>query len=98
MKSLTKCIFIVLCLTLLSSSQLFGQKWSAEQKEVLETMKTRNDLFAQKDIEGGMEYAHDDGISWASVDSLPSNKASFRNDAENFMEKVKNKDRIGFNG
>ena len=34
MKTLSKSILIVLCITLLSSAQLFGQEWSAEQKEV----------------------------------------------------------------
>ena len=90
MKTLTKSILIVLCLTLLSSSQLFGQEWSAEQKEVLENMKTRNDIFAQKDIDGGMEYIHDNVISWVSVDSLPKNKTTLRNNISKTFETLKN--------
>ena len=90
MKSLTKCIFILLCLTLLSSSQLFGQEWSAEQKEVLKNMETIFELFANKDLEGGMDYFHDDFITWANVDSLPGNKASLGKNISNTMEKIKN--------
>jgi len=76
MKTLTKSILIVLCITLLSSSQLFGQEWSEEQKEVWKNVETYWDLGVKKDLEGFMDYFHDDFIGWSNHKALPNNKAS----------------------
>ena len=78
MKTFIKSIFIVLCLTLLSSAQLFGQEWSEEQKEVWNTVETYMGLSAKGDLEGFMGYFHDDYSGWSNQDALPGNKASTR--------------------
>jgi len=78
MKTLTKSILIVICITLLSSSQLFGQEWSAEQKEVWKNVETYWDLAAQDDVEGWLSYFHDDFSGWRNKDALPRNKANVR--------------------
>ena len=85
MKTLTKSILIVLCVTLLSSAQLFGQEWSAEQKEVWKNVETYSDLWAKEDLEGVLSYCHDDFSGWKNQDALPRNKASIRKfSAHNF--------------
>jgi hypothetical protein len=50
MKNLTKSILMVLCLTLLSSAQLFGQEWSEKQKEVLTAVENWWQAWADGDI------------------------------------------------
>ena len=78
MKTLTKSILIVLCITLLSSAQLFGQEWSEEQKEVWKNVETYNHLYVKGDLEGFMSYFHDDFIGWSNQNALPQNKAKVR--------------------
>ena len=78
MKTLTKSILIVLCITLLSSAQLFGQEWSEEQKEVWKNVETYNHLYVKGDLEGFMSYFHDDFIGWSNQNALPQNKAFIR--------------------
>ena len=78
MKTLTKSILIVLCITLLGSAQLFGQEWSAEQKEVWKNVETYWDLGFKEDLEGFMGYIHDDYSGWWNGNALPINKTSIR--------------------
>ena len=61
-----KYIIIVLCLTSITSAQLFGQEWSAQQKEVWKNVQTYWDLDAKRDIEGFMSYFHSDYCGWFS--------------------------------
>ena len=78
MKTLTKSIFIVLCITLLSSAQLFGQEWSEQQKEVWKTVETYSELAAKGDVEGFLDYFHDDFKGWINRMALPTNKTTRR--------------------
>jgi ketosteroid isomerase-like protein len=59
-----------------TSTQLFGQEWSEEQKEVWKQVETIFDLYVKKDLEGIMDCIHDEFIGWANEDALPVNKAS----------------------
>ena len=86
MKSITKCILIVLCITLLSTTQLFGQEWSEEQKEVWKNVETYWDLGVKEDLEGIMGYFHDDFIGWSNRRALPNNKASRRKSMSHSFE------------
>jgi ketosteroid isomerase-like protein len=78
MKTLSKSILIVMCLTLPASAQLFGQEWSEEQKEVWKNVETYLDLRVKGDLEGFMDYIHADYSGWTHSDPLPANKASAR--------------------
>ncbi len=78
MKTLVKGVLIVLCITLLSSAQLFGQEWSEEQKEVWKNVETYSELSAKRDLEGFLGYFHDDYSGWFNQNALPNNKASVR--------------------
>ena len=86
MKTLSKSILLIVCITLLSSAQLFGQEWSAEQKEVWKNVETYWDLGAKKDLEGFMDYFHDDFIGWSNRNALPNNKASRRKSISHSFE------------
>ena len=86
MKTLVKSIIIVLCLTLLTSAQLFGQEWSEEQKEVWKNVETYSDLSAKRDLEGFMGYFHDDYSGWNNQNALPANKASRRKFISHYFE------------
>ena len=90
MKSLTKSILIVLCITLLSSAQLFGQEWSEEQKEVWKNVQTRwEDFEAKQYLEVATAIIHDDCSVWNNHDALPINKASLRKRVVHFLETTK---------
>lgn len=89
MKSLVKCVLIMLCLTLLTSVQLFGQEWSEQQKEVWKNVETYWDLDAKRDLEGFMSYFHHDYSGWFNRNALPSNKASVRKFLSHFFETTK---------
>ena len=86
MKTLTKSILIVLCLTLLSSAQLFGQEWSEEQKEAWKHVETGWDLWVKQDLEGLLATYHDDISDWNNQDALPANKILLR---KNFAHQFK---------
>ena len=89
MKTFTKSILIVLCITLLSSSQLYAQEWSAEQKEVWKNVETRWDVEAKQYLEVAMPIFHDDYTVWLNQDALPINKASLRKRVVHFLETTK---------
>ena len=76
MKIFIKGVLIVLCITLLSSVQLFGQEWSEKQKEVWKNVETYWDFSAKGDVEGFLDYFHDDYSGWNNQDALPDNKAT----------------------
>ena len=90
MKTLTKSILIVLCITLLSSAQLFGQEWSEEQKEVWKNVETRwEDLEAKQYLEVALAIIHDDCSIWYNQDALPINKATLHKLVVPFRETTK---------
>ena len=64
MKTLTKSILIVLCITLLSSAQLFGQEWSADQEEVWQALENWFELEKNNDVEGIKALIHEDFVGW----------------------------------
>jgi ketosteroid isomerase-like protein len=64
MKSLTKSIFIILCISLLGSAQLFGQKWSEEQQEVWQALENWFALNENNDAEGIKALIHKDFVGW----------------------------------
>ena len=76
MKTLIKGVLIFLCITLLSSVQLFGQEWSKEQKEILKNVETYWDLSAKGDVKGFQSYFHDEFSGWSNKNALPTNKTS----------------------
>lgn len=71
MKSILRGILIVLCITLLGSTQLFGQEWSEEQKEVWAAIEKGWELGAKGDMEGMRPLMHDDCSIWNQMAPLP---------------------------
>jgi ketosteroid isomerase-like protein len=78
MKTFVKCILIVLCITLLTSTQLFGQEWSEEQKEVWQQVETSWGHYVKQDLEAWLRYFHDDYSGWNNQGALPINKDFIR--------------------
>ena len=74
MHTYIKFVVIVLCLILITSVQLFGQEWSAQQKEVWQNVQTYWDLDAKRDVEGFMSYFHTDYCGWSNRSALPNSK------------------------
>lgn len=59
---------------LLMSSQAFGQKWTAEQKEVWECVKQEVELSKKGDLEGLLALCHENIISWWGIRDVPYDK------------------------
>ena len=57
-----------------SSFQALGEEWTAEQKEVMETIKTIWEAFKDGDLEAIMEKKHDDSVYWAAIEPFPNDK------------------------
>ena len=64
MKTLSKSILIVLCITLLTSVQLYGQEWSEEQQEVWQALENFFELRTNNDAEGIKALIHKDFVGW----------------------------------
>ena len=64
MKTLTKSILIVLCIILLSSAQLFGQKWSEEQLEVWKVIEAEWAAGIEQDTTLYDKFLHEKFLSW----------------------------------
>ena len=74
MKTLTKSILIVLCITLLSSTQLFGQEWSEEQKEVWTTVENWSQAWADGDYNKIQSFIAEDYRGWNENSHAPFTK------------------------
>ena len=64
--------------TMLATTPVLGQEWSAAQKEVWKTVETMWELYGKGDVEGELAYADDELSLWLQDAPLPVNKASFR--------------------
>lgn len=78
MKSFNKYLIAVLVLTMLASAQLFGQEWSAKQKEVWKNVEAYWQMEADRNLDGFMSYFHEDYSGWFNLSALPSGKAETR--------------------
>ena len=77
MKSLI--IFILVCIFMVASGlQAFGEEWTPEQKEVIETVRAIWEAFKDGDIEAIMAKKHDDSVYWSGLEPFPNNKENIR--------------------
>jgi hypothetical protein len=68
-------ISLFLCgIIVLWGSQIFGQDWTAEQKEIWEVVKADYEKFKQGDLEGLSPSRHEDIIIWWGSESVPFDK------------------------
>ena len=66
MKSLT--ISILVCIFMVASGlQAFGEEWTPEQKEVIETVRAIWEAFKDGDIEAIMAKKHDASVYWSGL-------------------------------
>jgi hypothetical protein len=87
MKNLTRSMYFVLCITLLCSAQLLGQKWSEEQKEVLSIVEAQWKASMEKDATWPDKFLHNNFLGWSNDNPMPRDKSSIkkweRYDSEN---------------
>jgi len=68
-------VIIVICgMIVLWGVSVFGQEWTAEQKEVWEFVKTEVELSKRGDLEGLLALCHDNIISWWGIKDIPYDK------------------------
>ena len=89
MKSLTKGLFIVMCITLLSSTQLFGQEWSEEQKEVWAKVEGLWQALADGDYNKFKSFFGDDFRGWRDDWHAPHTLESFKPWMERWLKNNK---------
>ena len=58
--------------------QVFGQEWTPEQKEVIETVKAIWEASKNGDVEAIMAMKHDDVVEWWGDHSFPIKKEDSR--------------------
>ena len=63
-----------------------AQEWSRPQLEVWQNVETYWELYANNDLEGFLEYFHDDFSGWADGDPIPFDKADRASGYERFIE------------
>ena len=78
MKTLTKNILIIQCITLLSSAHLFGQEWSAEQKEVFGVVEAQWKASMAKDTTWPNKFLHENFLGWSNDSPVPRDKSSIQ--------------------
>jgi ketosteroid isomerase-like protein len=89
MKTLSKSILIVLCITLLSSAQLFGQEWSEEQKEVWAQVEGRWQAWVDGDLTKGLSFGADDARGWYDRSPAPITKKDDKPGIERWLQNNK---------
>ena len=78
MKTIIKSILIVMCITLFSSVQLFGQEWSEEQKEVLSIVEAQWKAQMEKDTTWPDKFLHENFLGWSNNSPMPRDKSSIQ--------------------
>ena len=78
MKTLTKSILLLLCITLLGSAQLFGQEWSDKQLEVLRVVEAQWKAGMEKDTSWPDKFLHENFLGWGNDSPMPLNKSSIQ--------------------
>jgi ketosteroid isomerase-like protein len=89
MNTLTKIILILLCLSLLSSAQLFGQEWSEQQKEVWAQVEGRWQAWVEGDYNKGMSFISDDWRGWSGIHHAPLTKKTDKPGLERWLQNYK---------
>lgn len=69
-------ISLVLLFTIMSSNNLFGQTWNAQQKEVWTNVETYWSIQAKGDAEGFLSYFSPDYMGWDYSSPVPQGKVS----------------------
>jgi hypothetical protein len=78
MNNLTKSILIILCLSILGSTELFGQEWSKEQLEVLNVIEAQWKASMEKDDTWPDKYLHENFLGWSHESPMPRDKSSIQ--------------------
>ncbi len=82
----TRIAVAMLCAALFTTTPLLAQEWSAAQKEVWRNVVIYWALWADRDLEGFLEYFHPDFIGWSYDSALPQDTSSRRKWLDHSME------------
>jgi ketosteroid isomerase-like protein len=82
------CIAALALLTFLTAT-LFGQEFSAAQKEVWKNVEAYWALYDAGNLEGFLSYIHNDYLGWSYRSPLPMDKAATRKFVAHDLKTVK---------
>ena len=80
---------IILCVIVFVAPPLLAQEWSAAQKGVWKNVEAYWNVWAKRDLDGFLNYFHDDYSGWFNRASLPSDKGSSRKWISHSFQTVK---------
>jgi len=81
--------FAATVVTFFITTQIFSQQWTTEQKEVWENVEAYWNLYAQGDVEGYMNYIHNDYKGWDYDDEIPKDKTELKKWMNYYSKKSK---------
>ena len=67
-------------------SSMFAGEWTKEQKEVWQNVEAYWKISADRDVEGYLNYFHDDYLGWDYSTGVPTNKADVEKEVRFYME------------
>lgn len=73
---ITQAVFLLLCVLVVVTEQLFSQEFSAAQKEVWKTIEASWTSDAERNVEEFLSYLHPDFVGWSYKQDLPRDKDS----------------------
>jgi len=77
---------IILCgMIVFWGFQVFGQDWTAEQKEVWKVVEADYEFFKKGDLEGVMAMRHDDVVIWWGNKPVPYDRKLLRLNYESWF-------------
>jgi ketosteroid isomerase-like protein len=81
-------IFLLVCLLFPINTGLVAQEWTDAQKEILKQIEESYELWVKKDVEGFLNYIHDDYCGWHYESGVTQKKSSFVNMANHYFPKT----------
>jgi len=82
-------VLVFICAVLLTTASLFAKEWSAEQKDVLNSLKAYIAANYKGDINEIMSYFHPKFTGWDYSQKLPADSDAYRKMLEDFFKNNK---------
>ncbi|MHA2329926.1 MAG: DUF4440 domain-containing protein [Candidatus Hodarchaeales archaeon] len=89
MQLISKIMLVLFIGMAVLSNTTLAQEWSAEQQEVWKNVEASWDLGVKQDLEGLLDYFHDDYSGWWNGNALPVNKVFVRKNVVHEFETTK---------
>ena len=78
---------LLVCLIFSMNAVVVAHEWSDAEMEVLKQMEESYEMWAKQDIEGFLNYIHDDYCGWHYESAVTQKKSSFVNMANHYFPK-----------